>query len=75
MRQAGLLAAAGLYALRHHVDRLAEDHARAAVLARRLAEVAPSRIDVTSVETNIVLFEVRERQHFRGRGPPGRVCL
>jgi threonine aldolase len=64
MRQAGILAAAGLYALRHHVERLAEDHARAAMLARCLAEVAPSRVDVGSVETNIVLFEVRSANTF-----------
>ncbi len=37
MRQAGILAAAGRYALRHHIDRLAEDHARAARLAEALA--------------------------------------
>src|SRR5664280_1261597 len=41
MRQAGILAAAGLYALRHHVDRLAEDHARARMLAEVIAEAAP----------------------------------
>lgn len=59
MRQAGILAAAALYALDHHLDRLKEDHVR----ARRLAE-AVSRADglelVFPVETNIVVFSVRE---------------
>ncbi len=59
MRQAGILAAAALYALDHHVDRLEEDH----VHARRLAE-AVSRADglelVFPAETNIVVFRVRE---------------
>ena len=55
MRQAGVLAAAGLYALDHHVERLAEDHARAARLARGLVELG-LRVDPMP-ETNIVIFE------------------
>jgi threonine aldolase len=58
MRQAGVIAAAGLYALDHNVDRLAEDHANARVLAEGLAEIPGVRIDADRVETNIVLFEV-----------------
>ncbi len=58
MRQAGIIAAAGLYALDHHVDRLAEDHTNAQILARGLAEVPGMRIDVTHVETNLVFFDV-----------------
>ncbi len=56
MRQAGILAAAGLYALGNHVDRLAEDHAR----ARRLAEaLAPfGVVDVDRVRTNIVSIDL-----------------
>ena len=56
MRQAGIVAAGGLYALRHNVDRLAEDHENARALARALAELP--RIDVINspVQTNIVLF-------------------
>ena len=56
MRQAGLLAAAGLHALDHHVERLAEDHA----LARRLADglAALPGIAVTPPQTNIVFAEV-----------------
>ncbi|KOX06773.1 threonine aldolase [Micromonospora sp. NRRL B-16802] len=55
MRQAGILAAAGRYALAHHVDRLSEDHARAA----RLAEaVAPFGVLATAVRTNLVLLDL-----------------
>jgi threonine aldolase len=57
MRQAGIVAAAGIYALDHHVDRLAEDHAR----ARRLAEGlrgAGLPIDLDQVETNFVQIDL-----------------
>lgn len=55
MRQVGVLAAAGMYALDHHVARLAEDHARAARLADRLAEVVAG---VAPVDTNIVVLDL-----------------
>jgi threonine aldolase len=58
MRQVGILAAAGLHALDHHVDRLADDHARAASLARRLAEAAPRVVDPATVQTNIVVLDL-----------------
>ena len=58
MRQAGIVAAAGLYALDHHVERLAEDHANARVLADGLAAIPGLRLDADRVETNIVIFEV-----------------
>jgi threonine aldolase len=54
-RQAGLLAAAGLYALEHHIERLAEDHAAAGAFAKAAAEVMPDAVDVDAVQTNIVL--------------------
>src|SRR5699024_1284653 len=54
MRQAGILAAAGHYALDHHVHRLADDHAHAAPLASHVAAPVPSCIDADTVETNIV---------------------
>jgi threonine aldolase len=57
LRQAGIVAAAGLYALDHNVDRLADDHANARLLADGLAELPPVAIDVEAVETNIVIFE------------------
>ena len=58
MRQAGIIAAAGLYALEHHVDRLAEDHERARELAAGLAELPGIAVDAARVETNIVIFDV-----------------
>jgi threonine aldolase len=58
MRQAGIIAAAGLYALDHNIERLAEDHANAKILARGLAEIPGIRIDVSHVESNLVFFDV-----------------
>ena len=60
MRQSGIVAAAGLYALDHHVERLAEDHENAKLLANGLADLPGVRIDPGTVETNIVLFEHHE---------------
>jgi threonine aldolase len=57
MRQAGIVAAAGVYALEHHVGRLADDHARARRLAEGLA-AAGIAIDVDAVETNFVQIDV-----------------
>jgi threonine aldolase len=57
MRQAGIVAAAGVYALDHHVERLAEDHARARRLAEGLA-AAGLAIDLEAVETNFVQLDV-----------------
>jgi threonine aldolase len=59
MRQAGIIAAAGIYALRNNVERLAEDHANARTLAEGLADIPGIDIDPDGVETNIVLFDVR----------------
>ncbi|NUL82445.1 MAG: low-specificity L-threonine aldolase [Armatimonadetes bacterium] len=56
MRQAGILAAAGLYALDHHVERLAEDHWNAKRLAEGLAKLPGIQIDPSQIETNIVIF-------------------
>jgi threonine aldolase len=60
LRQAGIVAAGALYALDHHVDRLADDHALARELAAGLAEVPGVEIDVAGVETNIVVFRVAD---------------
>ena len=60
MRQAGMLAAAGLHALDHHIDRLAEDHANARLFADRVAEVPGIVLDPAEVETNLVFFNVDE---------------
>jgi threonine aldolase len=58
MRQIGIFAAAADYALDHHVDRLAEDHANARLLAERLAASPAIELDPTSVQTNIVILEL-----------------
>jgi threonine aldolase len=58
LRQAGIVAAAGLYALDHNVERLGEDHENARVLAEGIADLPGVRIDASKVETNIVIFEV-----------------
>jgi threonine aldolase len=62
-RQAGILAAAGLYALDHHVERLVEDHVNARTIADLIASAAPDVVDPASVETNIVLLNVGERAY------------
>jgi threonine aldolase len=59
MRQAGVLAAAGLIALEEMPKRLCEDHANARMLAESLAELAQVEIDLATVQTNIVIFKVR----------------
>jgi threonine aldolase len=56
MRQAGIIAAAGLYALENNVGRLGEDHEKAAYLARALAQVDAFDIDLGSVQTNIIII-------------------
>ena len=56
MRQAGIIAAGAIYALEHHVERLAKDHTNAKALAQGLAEI--EGISVEPVETNILFFDV-----------------
>ena len=58
MRQAGILAAAGIYALERNIPRLKEDHDNARRLAELLNKVATVSVDVNHVETNIVIFDV-----------------
>jgi threonine aldolase len=82
MRQAGVIAAASLYAFENHQERLAEDHERARTLADRLREVGH---EVAAPETNLVLVEVEEPEEFLGAlaregvlatpGKPGYVRL
>ena len=83
MRQAGIVAAAGVYALEHNVERLAEDHANARRLGEGLAE-AGLPVELDQVETNFVLVDVGRlglaatgRSHDFGpkafsRSPPAR---
>ena len=59
MRQAGIIAAGGVFALQHHVKRLAEDHVNARRLAEGLAKLPGVAVDPSTVETNIVIFDVR----------------
>jgi threonine aldolase len=56
MRQVGILAAAAVYALEHHVDRLADDHVNARDIAERLAGSRHVVLDASRVRTNIVVF-------------------
>lgn len=58
MRQAGVIAAAALYALDHHVDRLAEDHRRARELGDQVSRIDGLRVDLDRVDTNIVNVEI-----------------
>lgn len=60
MRQAGILAAAGIYALDHNRDRLKEDHEKAAYLARELCRAPGLTIDLDSVQTNIIIISVEK---------------
>jgi threonine aldolase len=60
MRQAGVIAAAGLYALDHNVARLAEDHANARVIAQAVEACPTVRLMRPAVPTNIVTFDTHE---------------
>ena len=60
MRQVGVIAAAAAYALEHHVDRLADDHANARRLAEGFAEALPACVDPGTVETNILIADLGE---------------
>ena len=59
MRQSGILAAAGVYALEHNLDRLAEDHTNARIIGEYVAGTR-AEIDLSTVQTNIVIFRVPE---------------
>ncbi|MBI4535020.1 MAG: low specificity L-threonine aldolase, partial [Ignavibacteriae bacterium] len=71
MRQAGILAAAGIYALEHNVDRLKEDHVKARYLAGELAEIKSLTIDMETVQTNIVIIGVQGTE----KTPPEVISL
>lgn len=58
MRQAGILAAAGIYALDHNIERLADDHANTRRIAERLATSSKVELDLASVQTNILVFRL-----------------
>jgi threonine aldolase len=76
MRQAGILAAAGLYALSHNIDRLADDHANAARLAAGLSGIPGIHVDENAVQTNMVFARFDADmpallQHLAGQG----ICI
>ena len=58
LRQAGIPAAACLYALDHHIERLADDHAHARLFAERIAEIPGISVKLDAIETNLVFFEI-----------------
>jgi threonine aldolase len=60
MRQAGIVAAAGIYALDHHVNRLHEDHQNAKRLAMGLREIKGTSLNPDHVETNIVIVDISQ---------------
>jgi threonine aldolase len=60
MRQSGILAAAGLWALDHNIDRLAEDHSNARLLAERIAGMRGVSLDLKTVQSNILIFRMEE---------------
>src|ERR1700680_1538436 len=60
MRQSGILAAAGLYALDHNMARLAEDHANARLLAEKLVGLRGVGLDLATVQSNIVIFRMEQ---------------
>ena len=74
MRQIGMLAAAGSYALDHHVDRMADDHANALRLAEQLAAIPGIGVDCDAVQTNMVFISVADgvaaplRAHLADKG-------
>jgi threonine aldolase len=58
LRQSGILAAAGLYALDHNLERLSEDHANARLIAERIAGLPGITLDLATVQSNIIIFEM-----------------
>jgi len=71
MRQVGILAAAGLYALEHNIERLADDHRNARLLAEGLANIKGFECDLSRVETNIVIVDIAKT----GRTPDEMVTI
>jgi threonine aldolase len=60
MRQVGILAAAGLYALKNNIERLAEDHRKAKILAETISEIPSLEINMEAVQTNILIFKPKK---------------
>ena len=62
MRQAGIIAAAGSWALANHVERLAEDHNNARQFAKRISKIPGVQLVNEDVQTNLIFFDVSESQ-------------
>ena len=75
MRQVGIFAAAGLYALDHNLDRLAEDHANARLIAEALAARPNVELDPTSVQTNILVFHLAPTRPMPRPSSPARASV
>ena len=60
MRQAGILAAAGIIALENMVERLGEDHKNARILGEGLADISGIKVDLETIQTNMVYFDLQE---------------
>jgi threonine aldolase len=67
MRQTGIYAAAGLYALDHNIERLTEDHVNALLIARRLQKNSNVVLDPESVQTNLIVFSLAPARRRRPR--------
>ena len=75
MRQSGILAAAGLYALDNNVGRLAQDHANARLIAERLAGLRGITLELATVQSNIVIFELPDAASFTARAKESEVLV
>jgi threonine aldolase len=62
MRQAGVIAAAALYALEHNVERLKEDHKKAKIFSEEISKLNEIEIDLSTVQTNIIIFRVKRSE-------------
>jgi len=60
MRQAGILAAAGIIALDNMIERLEEDHKNARILGEGLAGISGIKVDLATIQTNMVYFDIQE---------------
>ncbi len=75
MRQAGVIAAAGQYALQHHITRLSDDHRRARLLAEHISTLPGFHVDLTKVQTNLIYFGLEENHHLSLLSPTGKPRL
>ncbi len=62
MRQVGIIAAAGIYALEHNIDRLADDHANALYFAHELTKISEIEVDINSLQTNMFFIKINKEE-------------